>query len=166
MELARRRGYEGDGWHTDKLGRWRSRYWRKWVAANYSGPWRADLQPGDLIVAAHMRYPGCGIATKPADCLIYAMDDLAHKRAHNTGQDDLESQWGLVTMTMVHGIDRRLLLADNQADAWIRSLDLLAHSGRADLSTQSIEYVADNWGRLFMYGALRFNSFDTGPIPY
>lgn len=166
MELARTpRLIEGNGWHTDKLGRWRSRYWRRWVAANYSGPIPLDARPDDLIVAAHMRYPGCGISTRPADCLIYAMPDTEHKRAHNTGQDTLKRQWLLVTATMLQGLERRLLLADDVADGWIRSQHLIAVQCEPDLSTESIEYVAARWASLFLSEQIKFNDFTGGIIP-
>lgn len=166
MELTAARNFEGDRWKLDKLQRWRSTYWRRWVASSYTGPIPEDAGPADMIIAAHMRYPGCGIATKPADCLIYAMPDADHKHAHNTGQDTLENQWRKVTATMVRGLDQRVLLADHCADSWIRSQDLIASSGNADLSTDSLEFVASHWARLFMTESLWFNDFNTGPIPW
>lgn len=167
MELTR--GFKGDRWNLDKLCRWRSKHWRQWVVANFPDESTAlcrrvflsidnyEAYPS-LVVAAHMRYPGCGMATKPADCFVYGMLDSEHKKAHNSGQDTIENQWMRVTNTMLSGLNRGVLVADEQAANWIRSCHLLAHSGKSDLlSTYYLDFVASHWARLFMSGQLKFN---------
>lgn len=166
MELTTTRNIEGYRWSLDKLGRWRSTYWCRWVAANYTGPISEDASPSDWIEAAHMRYPGCGISAKPADCLIYAMAATDHRRAHNAGQDSLLDQWRRVTSTMLLGLERKALVASGLADGWIRSQHLVALQCDPDLSTPAIESTARRWADFFVAGRLSFNDFNEGPIPY
>lgn len=90
-----KRRMTGDGWHLDKLGRWRSPLWLQWIREQKPAG-RTNGTNGVHIVAAHFRYPGCGAGTKPDDCLAYPLDDETHKGFHNHGQPAFDVQWAWV----------------------------------------------------------------------
>jgi hypothetical protein len=111
-----------------------------------------------MVVAAHFRYKGCGVSTKPADCLVYPLYDDMHKDLHNKGQESDWKQWEWVTSTMVAGLDQGVLTASVLADAWIRGLKVSAYDRTFCLSTPNIESVAAEWAWLFVGGNLRLSN--------
>jgi hypothetical protein len=167
MELSLPRNHKAGVWEIDKVRRWRSKNWRHWVRG-LSCP-RINTVPHpsptgafDFMIAAHFRYPGCGIGTKPADCLVYPMHDADHKAAHGDKQPAPELQWLWVTETMLQGLKWDKLGAELNARAWISELCVEAQQRRADLSTLAVETVADQWGRYFLAGDLWINKYNGG----
>jgi hypothetical protein len=147
------RNHKDDGWELDKVRRWRSKRWRDFVRML-----PPVLPEGDgPVIAAHFRYPGCGISIKAADCLVYPLFDGYHKTLHNKGQETDWKQWEWVTSTMVRGLDLHALLATTLAETWIRGLKCSAYERNYPLSTPNIEAVAQEWARLFLDGALCLN---------
>ncbi len=147
------RNHKGKGWSTDKVRRWRSKQWRDFVRELPS-----VLPEGfGPIVAAHFRYKGCGVSTKPADCLVYPLSDGNHKDLHTKGQESDWRQWEWVTSTMVAGLDQGILVATHLSEAWIRGLRTSAFDRTFCLSTPNIEGVAAEWARLFVDRSLRLS---------
>jgi len=160
VELALPRNHKGKLWQLDKVRRWRSKEWRTWVR----GLIPAEVPvlacgPGglDIVIAAHFRYPGCGIGTRPADCFVYPMHDADHKAAHSNHQPHNSLQWRWVTETMMQGMKWDKLGGELDARAWIATICASAMDSTADLSTPAIEAVAVQWASYFLSGDLWIN---------
>lgn len=161
MELARHPRQAGKLWQIDKVGRWRSKEWLAWIRAGQ--PVAGKQGYGGLVVAAHYRYPGCGMGVKPADCLVYPMYDAEHKRFHNQGQPDQAIQWGWAVGTMASGC-RSLLTISPLARQWVNDL-VLGVDFKRPPSTGHIEITAWKWASFFLSGDLAFITKRSGSIP-
>ena len=159
MELALPRNHKGKGWELDKARRWRSKVWRHWVRTLEPVRHPANIDAGlNIVIAAHFRYPGCGMGARPADCFVYPMHDSDHKDAHGFGQPEPAEQWQWVTGTMISGLQWGIIHASTSARNWIEALHEAATERDFDLSAPSIEAVAGQWAHYFVSGGMKIHT--------
>lgn len=110
-------------WTFDKLGRWRSPEFRRWVRTLPCScgeqrcprctPW--TLPPGAAgwpVVCAHWRFGAAvGVGAKPDDLLVHPVADAVHARWHATGHPSPELQAAAVSSTLELALRRRVLVA-------------------------------------------------------
>jgi len=162
VELSLPRNHRARLWELDKLRRWKSKPWRTWVRTliPLPAPGAPATRPGDgfdIVIAAHFRYPGCGIGTRPADCFVYPMHDADHKAAHNAEQPDPELQWLWCLDAIMKGLKRGKLGCGAQCYSWITEICRKATARQADLSTAGLEEFGATWARFFLAEDLWIN---------
>ena len=142
------RNYRGRKWKTDKTGRWRSPAYLEWVRTlpscvrYYNAP-----DPTGSVVVAHMRYPGCGMGVKPADCLVYPCADSTHKYFHSQGHPELSKQMEWVMRVISLSVSSGLIVADDVSFMWMLDMESTVVQSVSD-----VERLASGWANLFIDG--------------